>query len=885
MGLPDLDLPAWGPYTKKYLGISHVSDRERGLRFDLSVFPGLYRRRVDVPRVTWESGYHPWEASADLEYFCHRHELEWKDRVYADISFSRVDDHGRLVRAELVNNTDLEQSLTLHLMASLHFPPVRTYSEENLEPGTVSLPPGVAWTPALDYADLRFARPRPQDHLGVDGLFRAEARDHGFVDGQAVGLGFGLDAGDTVAWALGADPRPDAAVLIRYRLAAGQRLGWRVEGAAEASLVWSGTGEFATALVATGARAAGLLRLTSEGGAAVEIDGLACGSRAALAGVSFGRTRWNPVPEALPGPTEKSLVLRYADAPVCYGLVWRDQAEVRRFRTAELDRYLRHYVHEHVKKDFEAPGNEHFTNVYLRPLEVAPHSTRVVEALVASGSADELGQRLSAWPGAEVARAARSRAVAPRGNLSGKAFEFSQQRLAATLLTNVVFPVYTRRSYIRHFTPGKWWDCLYTWDSGFIGLGFLEFDPARAAENLKAYLTDPGDDQAAFLHHGSPVPVQFALFHELWNRTGDRDLLAYAYPRLRQYYRFLAGQTGGSTTAALGSGLLKTWDYFYNSGGWDDYPPQVAVHARGLTATVTPVVTTAQLILCSKILAMAAEALGETQDEGRYRADAAAWTAALQEHSWDEEAGFFGYVVHEGGRSAGLLRHESGENYNRGLDGLYPLVAGACTPAQEARAVAVLESPRFWTPVGLSTVDLTAPYYRNDGYWNGAVWMAHQWYFWKSLLDLGRGDFAWKIARTALENARRETDETYCCFEHWVVASGRGAGWHQFSGLSTPILVWFGAYFMPGRLSTGFDTLVVENGEPAGGGLTALLRDFGPRSRRSSFVVTLAEGAGYRAEWEGAVVPMTPLAPGAWSLDLDVIPGRTGRLSVTAADS
>ena len=30
------------------------------------------------------------------------------------------------------------------------------------------------------------------------------------------------------------------------------------------------------------------------------------------------------------------------------------------------------------------------------------------------------------------------------------------------------------------------------------------------------------------------------------------------------------------------SSLLKTWDYFYNSGGWDDYPPQVHVHRQGL---------------------------------------------------------------------------------------------------------------------------------------------------------------------------------------------------------------------------------------------------------------------------------------------------------------
>ena len=65
-GTHDLRLPAWGPYTKRYMGISHVPDVAGGLRFDLSVFPGLYRRNVSIPNVMWESGYHPWEASADF---------------------------------------------------------------------------------------------------------------------------------------------------------------------------------------------------------------------------------------------------------------------------------------------------------------------------------------------------------------------------------------------------------------------------------------------------------------------------------------------------------------------------------------------------------------------------------------------------------------------------------------------------------------------------------------------------------------------------------------------------------------------------------------------------------------------------------------------------
>ena len=53
------------------------------------------------------------------------------------------------------------------------------------------------------------------------------------------------------------------------------------------------------------------------------------------------------------------------------------------------------------------------------------------------------------------------------------------------MLSNVVYPVYTCGKYIRHSTPGRWWDCLYTWDSGFIGLGLLELDIERAKENLR----------------------------------------------------------------------------------------------------------------------------------------------------------------------------------------------------------------------------------------------------------------------------------------------------------------------------------------------------------------------------------------------------------------
>jgi hypothetical protein len=57
---PDLRLSAWGPYTKKYPGISHLPKLAGGLRFDLSVFPRGYRRQMMVPNAKRESGFHTW---------------------------------------------------------------------------------------------------------------------------------------------------------------------------------------------------------------------------------------------------------------------------------------------------------------------------------------------------------------------------------------------------------------------------------------------------------------------------------------------------------------------------------------------------------------------------------------------------------------------------------------------------------------------------------------------------------------------------------------------------------------------------------------------------------------------------------------------------------
>ena len=260
-----------------------------------------------------------------------------------------------------------------------------------------------------------------------------------------------------------------------------------------------------------------------------------------------------------------------------------------------------------------------------------------------------------------------------------------------------------------------------------------------------------------------------------------------------------------------------------------------------------------------------ASILGEPTEE--FGPDIASLTEALQKHSWSPASGWFSYVRHDAdGNALGPLLHESGADFNRGLDGIYPIVAGICTADQEALFLQRLQNPSvFWTRCGLSTVDQSAPYYRSDGYWNGAVWMPHQWFMWKALLDLGQGELAWRIAQTALQTWEAEVRATGCCFEHFIVRTGRGAGWHQFGGLSSPVLLWFSAYFQPGNLTGGLDCWVLEKTFDAGI-LRARLRLTGQNRKAPVVLAVVPLSNGASARWNGAPVPAVARQPGTWEI-------------------
>ncbi len=890
----DLNLPQWGPYTKNYIGVSHIPDVKKGLRFDLSVFPGYYRRKVDVPAVIYESGYHPWEASPNLEYFSFRHELEWKDQVYTDISYSVVDESSRLVRAEFVNNTDLPQSLALHYMASVHFPSIREYAPNTpVYPGTINLPEGAKWIDALDYDDLGFAHSRPTDNLVYDGKMRAEIRDNGFINGSAIGTGFGKDKGDWVNFnGLLKHSFSDGVIWLRYRMDKGDQLEINLSGLINKMVLLKGSGEIQAVEIPVGKINSGnyKLNLTSNGGASVAIDGFAIVEKKDVQQIQTSTVNWNYVPKLIDGPVAHSLILKYEQFDNYYGIYWNfPQTDIRQWFYNELGDDFKHEVNEHVLKEFHNGSKDgHFTNVFFRPINCKPKSKEIIYGFVCSGTKEEVEAKLrkasqtTDWE--KYYTNARSFLPQNPVNPEGEKYVFSQKRMEAVTACNVVYPVYTQKQYIRHRAPGRWWDCLYTWDSGFIGIGLLTDDVRSAVENLNAYLNDT-DEQSAFIHHGTPLPVQHYLFLELWNKTQSREILSYFYPKLKRYYQFMAGAESSSTNK-FNSDILSTWDYFYNSGGWDDYPPQKYMHDHAMEESTTPVVTTSHVIRIAKILRMAADELGLKDDEKVYTKDIARFAAALQKYSWDEPSGYFSYVLYDANKKpSGKLLYKDKVNLDMGFDGLSPLVAGITTKEQTTKMVSHLKTPgEIWSDVGLSAVDQTAPYYLNSGYWNGTVWMPHQWFFWKTMLDLGEGEFAYKIAKTGLDVWKQETEASYNCMEHFVIETGRGAGWHEFGGLSTPVLSWFKTYFEPGTLTGGLNFWVEKKEFSSdNSALVSEIKLFSDQAETCSVVACMNPDYQYKVFWNGKSVAHTEINKGSLLISLPASSGM-GKLEVRKAN-
>lgn len=804
-------LHSWGPYSKRYAGISHIPNIDRGIRFDFSVMPGYYRNHQLVPHVLFESSYYPWDIDPEMKHITYRYELEWKDRVYVDVTYHILDDYRILLESRFVNNTVVNQNLVLNNMAYIDYPedePVIEASGQGID--------HLKWYNAIDYIVNEPAKKTPQYGLVYDGKKRNEERTSQSLDGSVLGQGFGKNKGDKVVYKVNIPHgEENGHILFRYKVNKGEKATFNSKGLINDRLVFEGTGDFTILNIPYKCSDSGefLLELVSEGGNPITLNGFFVGTEENTKSITIKNRNIPFTPIIEKGKSQQDFILKYPECNNFYGVSWNyEKSEIREVLNSELESFFRKKVHDHVSSKLVGDRAWHYTNAFLRPIVVAPNSELVLYSLICTGSREQVSKYIEDFhisPDKMIAEIKDTSTISKDNYLlESRKFSFGQKLLQATLLSNIVYPVYTQRQYIRHFTPGMNWNSLYTWDSGFISLGLIDINSQKAFETIKAYTTPVGNE-SAFIHHGTPLPIQMFAYFDLWNSNLSREHLAYLYPRLKQFFDFMVGNNPTSTTKMKGSGLLKTWDYFYNSGGWDDYLPQKDRPHKN----ITPVITSAYYLRAAKILRLAAKELGLKKDVGYYDQIIDNLSIALQKHAWNNDDKYFSYVLHDDNENAKeIFRYEDGSNFNKGMDGVSPLVSGICTPEQNEMLTNHIFSPKeMWTDIGISTVDQSASYFKTDGYWNGAVWFPHQWVIWKAMLDNGKGEEAYKIATTAMITWQKECAESYHTFEHFIISSGRGAGWHQFSCLSSPLLNFFATYYKIGKVSTGFEIWINSN--------------------------------------------------------------------------
>lgn len=823
-------MPVWGPYSKKYMGISKIvrHDTEEGVRFDFTVLPAVSNADAKAPNVTIPVGVHPWEAKSDYSFYSYRQDMEWKDVIYADVSFTRLNSDSTLVRTEIFNNSDMMQNCLVNFFASIQYPTVHS--------ARVNLPEKCVYADALDYIEYAYNTSRPWDEETMDAMKKGEFFDERFVGHRGLGdrddnryilpkfSKLGEEAGDRIAYSLSVPSAFKNAVLtLRYRTTGEENSVFTVNGK---TVVFSCAAEPALVSTALGPVHKGefSLELISKGAGGIEFDFLVLTEKedAGKIAVCSEKNDFSPQVSACAQRLGTLVKLEYKgiENPF-YIRTFNPQTRLRSIPTGCLEDVPTPRISqpdpsfdnmmETFSGEFKWKHSDEgfYQNTLVHTLYLAPHTSHT-EYCVISGSKTAY-QTPEAYE--TLYRAAKASVEPLRYTRAGEKYAFSNQLLRAAMFQNTVYPLWHHGKYVIHHTPGKRWDSFYTWDSGFIGLDMVMFAPDIAEYILDLYLSEEDNPDYAFLLHGSPVPVHLYQYYEMLQKCKDKTRLSAYYGRAKRYYDFLAGKINGSVTAKFKSGLTTTFDYFYNCSGMDDLPPQVETYRRGLQSKTAPCISSSQVIRTAKLMSVIARQLGRQADVAAYEADIERISAALQKYAWDDEAGYFSYVVHdENGNPVEKLRMPSGENANKTMDGIYPLIAGITTAEQTEKILAHIQSEaEMMSKVGISAVNMQAGYFATNGYWNGNVWFSHQWFVWKTMLDLGETDFAYKIAQVALEAWKREVEYSYYTFEMMSITTGRGGWFHNFGGLSAPVNLWAAAYYTPGTFTLGFDSFCEQN--------------------------------------------------------------------------
>ena len=337
----------------------------------------------------------------------------------------------------------------------------------------------------------------------------------------------------------------------------------------------------------------------------------------------------------------------------------------------------------------------------------------------------------------------KSDAYAARRPTVGGLFEGAPEAIGNSMFWNtlyapqldLIFPSISRRWA---HTTGDWvvgeWDCFF----GAL-LTSLE-DEAQTTAGIHAILlaqTDTGlvpnmTSGAGSSPDRSQPPVGSYVVWKVFQRRHDRDLLEWAYPRLKKWHEWWLADRGDGQPWRDGNrdGLLE-WGsdrgapaYFGDSGalqdaryesGMDDSPmyDEATYDPHAYTLDLDDVGLNSLYALDAECLAKIAAILGKPDDSREFAAEYEHMKQLVRDKLWNEQDGIYENRFWDGRFSQRL----SPTNF-------YPLFAGIATPHQAERMVKehLLNPQEFWGKYVAPTIARNDPAFPDQFYWRGDIW-------------------------------------------------------------------------------------------------------------------------------------------------------------------
>jgi len=295
-------------------------------------------------------------------------------------------------------------------------------------------------------------------------------------------------------------------------------------------------------------------------------------------------------------------------------------------------------------------------------------------------------------------------------------------------------------SISRHWAHnwGGWvvgeWDCFF----GSL-LTSLE-DKAQTIAAVRAILlaqTDTGLVPNIAAGSGitpdrSQPPVGSYVTWKLYQKFQEKELLEWAYPRLRKWHEWWLRDRGdgqpwrdgnkdgllewgsdrGSSPSTGGRGFLQAAKF---ESGMDDSPmfDEVTYDIHTYTMNLHDVGLNSLYTLDAECLSKIAALLGKDEDANRFSAEYDHMKQLVQEKLWNEQDGIYENRFWNGQFS----KHLSPANF-------YPMFAGIATPEQAKRMVEehLLNPKEFWGTYVAPSIARNDPGFSDQFYWRGDIW-------------------------------------------------------------------------------------------------------------------------------------------------------------------